>query len=517
MKAWVLRHALMIVVLVSFAHAQDYSITNIGWLPGLFDAKPYAINGSGQVVGVVGNEGVSTFFNQHAFLWTKGIGIQDLGPGGAYGINDSGYVTGYISTDNCGYGAVIWKLDGSIQCLGIPQGWGNAINRHGEVAGLQAWPNRSAFFWSPTTGVQYFGADYANGMNDARQVVGRKSQGANEIHAYLWTEASGLMDLGTLGGDSSIASGINNSGQVVGYSTAIPGNSVPYHPFLWTQAGGMQDLGVGTTWAASPAGANALNKKGQVVGKIYAPLYHAALWTKDGVRDLNDHIAASSGWLLDEATAINDAGQIAVTAYKAGNYQLHALVLSPKMTTTLISSRNPCFVGQTVRFTATVTNSIQGPPPNGESVVFTRGTTVLGTGTLYKGVAQLSTSSLTAGGHSVNATYIGDINYAKSSAAIEQVVNKWPTRTTLVSSLNPSNYRQAVTLTATVHSQGPTPTGRIIFRYGANGIAAVPLTEGIASVTISWLPVGTDLITAWYQGSSASQPSTSAELKQVVK
>ena len=49
-----------------------------------------------------------------------------------------------------------------------------------------------------------------------------------------------MIDLGTLGGASSGAEAVNDSGQVVGGSQTASGAN---HAFLWTQAGGMVDLG----------------------------------------------------------------------------------------------------------------------------------------------------------------------------------------------------------------------------------------------------------------------------------
>ena len=49
------------------------------------------------------------------------------------------------------------------------------------------------------------------------------------------------LDLGTLGGSFSYATAVSASGQVVGYSTTL--GDVASHAFSWTEAGGMVDLG----------------------------------------------------------------------------------------------------------------------------------------------------------------------------------------------------------------------------------------------------------------------------------
>ncbi len=90
------------------------------------------------------------------------------------------------------------------------------------------------------------------------------------------------------------------------------------------------------------------------------------------------------------------------------------------------------------------------------------------------------------------------------------------TSTTLTSSLNPSNYGQSVTFTATVTASSGTPTGTVIFYDGSTAIGSATLSNGSASISTSTLPAGSDSITAAYQGSSSFAPSTSAPLIQVV-
>jgi Bacterial Ig-like domain (group 3)/Beta-propeller repeat len=93
-------------------------------------------------------------------------------------------------------------------------------------------------------------------------------------------------------------------------------------------------------------------------------------------------------------------------------------------TTTLSSSLNPSNHGQAVTFTAVVTSS-NGAPPNGETVTFMRGKTVLGTGALNAGSASFTISTLPVGTISITAAFSGDSNFAGStSKPVKQVVNK---------------------------------------------------------------------------------------------
>jgi len=130
----------------------------------------------------------------------------------------------------------------------------------------------------------------------------------------------------------------------------------------------------------------------------------------------------------------------------------------PLTTTTLSSSLNPSTYGETVTFKAVVTPV----PPNGETVTFKQGNTVLGTGTLSSGSATFAISTLTTGGtDNIKAFYSGDSNFAGStSSVVAQVVDPAPTTTTLTSSLNPANVGQSVTFMASVTPAfGGTVTG----------------------------------------------------------
>jgi hypothetical protein len=184
--------------------------------------------------------------------------------------------------------------------------------------------------------------------------------------------------------------------------------------------------------------------------------------------------------------------------------------------TKLTTSGSPSFVGQPVTFTATVT-STHGAIPDGEPVTFYDSKTAIGTSTTASGVATFTTSSLKAEAHTINAAYAGDDTFEPSTGLVRQLVDKYTTTTALSSSPNPSNYKQAVTFTATVTSSGPTPTGKVEFKNGTKVMGSETMSGGVATLTTSKLAVGSYSITAVYEGDANSAKSTSSVLDQVVE
>jgi len=223
-------------------------------------------------------------------------------------------------------------------------------------------------------------------------------------------------------------------------------------------------------------------------------------------------------------TAFGKGGPHPITATYSGD--LHNLgstsatlveyVSSVSTKTVVTTSASPSYVGQPVTFTATITPN-KGTIPNGELVTFYDGTTAIGTGGTASGVATFTTSSLKAKTHTLKATYAGDATFIPSSGTVQQVVNKFPTTTALTSSLNPSQFGQAVTFTAHVTSTGPAPTGSVKFLDGTTSIGLATLSGGVAKLTKSNLAVGSHSITAHYNGNAASSTSTSAIVNQVVQ
>lgn len=95
---------------------------------------------------------------------------------------------------------------------------------------------------------------------------------------------------------------------------------------------------------------------------------------------------------------------------------------------------------------------------------------------------------------------------------------KYPTTTTLSSSLNPSHAGNAVTFTAHVASAGPiAPSGKVQFFDGTTSIGATTVSAQIATLTKSTLALGTHSITAHYLGDNANAKSISLAVIQTVQ
>jgi probable HAF family extracellular repeat protein len=118
-------------------------------------------------------------------------------------------------------------------------------------------------------------------INSAGTVVGEVQVTSNSWQAAVWTAAGGVKTLGTLGGKNSSASGISDTGEIVGDADTASGDT---HAFLYKN-GKMTDLGAldgGSSRALS------VNSRGVVCGysRTANDDEHAVYWDAKGIHDL---------------------------------------------------------------------------------------------------------------------------------------------------------------------------------------------------------------------------------------
>jgi probable HAF family extracellular repeat protein len=282
-----------------------YTITGLGGLAGSTSVTAttgYAVNSSGTVAGW----GLNSSGGQQAFVSTTG-GLTGLPLGSgtesyAYGINDAGTVVGntYIGGQS---NATIWTSSGAT-LLGANT-YATAINNSGEVTGsngqafvvvdgqVQSLATLSGLEWSA-----------AYGINDAGEAVGDGELSNGTFRGLIWSPDGTVVLLGTLGGASSQATGVNSNGEVVGFASLASGYQ---HAFSMVDDM-MIDLGTlgGSSYAYG------INSSGEIVGYSYLTdgAQDAFLYVNGSMLDLNSLLPANSGWVLEEAFGINDSGQI---------------------------------------------------------------------------------------------------------------------------------------------------------------------------------------------------------------
>ncbi len=352
-----------------------YVVTDLGVLPGKNSSVPAAINNHGQITGT---SSLGNSFDNAAFRYVNkpNAELENLthgnrGAGRGFGINDFGVVVGdctrSIRDDDVRRASLF--SNNTVTDLGILPAAGSysratGINNTGYVAGVAAHALDSeksrAFVWSKLTGMQdigTLGGPYAQALaiNDRGVITGgstlANSDDPDTAHAFIYQLPSnprrpGVMrDLGTLGGEYSYGTSINAASHVVGYSTI---NSVDtrIHAFLH-DGFRMRDLGslVGRT-PHIPAitddqsvalGVNghdivvgysylASTQPGRIQGQQVAFIYNQGVMT-----DLNSLLSpvAQRSYLLYSATAINDNGLIAATAWVRAHGVFHAVLLTP--------------------------------------------------------------------------------------------------------------------------------------------------------------------------------------------
>jgi uncharacterized protein (DUF1800 family) len=225
-----------------------------------------------------------------------------------------------------------------------------------------------------------------------------------------------------------------------------------------------------------------------------------------------DHVKATWPWFTFEGVAYQVFADVTPGGGGGG---------AGATSTSLFSSANPAAVGAGVTFVATVT----GNAPTGSMSFTDNGAALAGCAAVnvapsgMTGTAVCTTSTLTAGNHTIIATYAGDAANASSANSLGEVISGGgggvATTTSVASSLNPSTAGANVVFTATV--TGSSPTGTVSFTdSGASiGCAAVALSAGTATCSTSALAQGTHTIVASYGGDAGNMVS-SGMISQVV-
>ena len=192
-----------------------------------------------------------------------------------FSINDHGQVVGLAKLKDGEDRIILWDKDNGAQDLGsfdYPKHTGPlTINNSGHIMGTVRDPNGNfrAFIRNLDGQKQLLnGLDgnfsVASGLNNHHQVVGFSTTKTGYVHAVLWNGNANVTDLGTLGGPESLASCINDRGQIAGFSQVASGK---WHAFFWDPNSGIKDLG--PTSLSPPTKYHIyLNNSGFVIGRF---------------------------------------------------------------------------------------------------------------------------------------------------------------------------------------------------------------------------------------------------------
>ncbi len=238
----------------SAQEAFQWSVTNgytlLGSLGGSSDARAVSFNGS-----VVVGASTDLSGNSHGYRWTAAQGMVQLPIFEGDTVTDDGTMVagsnawwktsgqtgnfGSCGTTQIGLGMLDLSADGSVAAGFGPGG----VDMFGQ-------PAFNAYRSTPTGNCQDIdpirnrNSDASGISADGSTIVGEAQDSTGRYRAFRWTNSTGMIDLGTLGGGNLLSNAIATSRDgniVVGYSLTTSSSS-SNHAFIWTAKCGMQDL-----------------------------------------------------------------------------------------------------------------------------------------------------------------------------------------------------------------------------------------------------------------------------------
>ena len=326
----------------SLAGADEYTMTNLGIPPGADSVVGMRMNNAGHVAGHSLYYGQLDSIK--GWIWTpdQGFTMLPTPPGmpwdrfAAKDISDSDIVAG----DGGGDSGPAWRYEnGQYTIIELIGGTGRAklggVNEAGDIAGAGSdgsitTPDRAFLDINSGPLMNLTPGDSggrATDLNNVGQVCGYTQGPMQGFGAFRWDEENGIQLLGSLGLAYSFANGMNDAGQVVGRAQSASGNTS--RAWIYTDGIGQQQI-------PAPSGelveAASISNQGHVVGTTHRSGPDIGwLWTpEEGIRTLHELFDFVS---LNISTVtprdINDAGQILVLGYDGNVGEWRTILLTP--------------------------------------------------------------------------------------------------------------------------------------------------------------------------------------------
>ncbi len=265
--------------------------------------------------------------------------------------------------------------------------YGTNVTFTAQVAGVTS---GNVTFWD---GADFLGSSVVGLAGQASLIKADNKPGARQITAMFE-------------GNTTYAP--NRSDILIQTVTGTPTSTVlAVSPTSPSSSGAAVTLTATVTASATPSGAISFTDSGVVLATV-------SLSGSQAIFTTNTLIAGAHSFTATFVPSLEfTASASSATAHT---------VTGNATTTTLTSSASPVVAGATVTFTA----AVAGGTPTG-AVIFRDGAAVLGTSTISAGVATYTLSGLSAGSHSMTATYGGATDHQPSnSATLVQIITAAP-------------------------------------------------------------------------------------------
>ncbi|MCC6679205.1 MAG: PEP-CTERM sorting domain-containing protein [Phycisphaerales bacterium] len=312
--------------LLAFTAPGQVTLTGLGVLPGGSSSSAAGVTADGNTI--VGTS--ASTFGQEMFRWTQASGIARVGavPTGPVMQDCVGVsADGSVIAGTIGGEAVRWTAATGFAGLGFfPFGSSSAalaISRDGDwvVGTSMGIPETQGFWWNHSLRIQPMGTSCGTYISSPRAVtdtgvVVGKDYCSDE--AFRWTLSSGMVGLGYLGVNRSIAYDVSDDGAVVVGSSSTT-ELARLEAFRWTAQTGMVGLG------DLPGGpfnseATAISGDGRIITGFGTSVFgqEPFIWdARRGMRNLVDWllargVASATQWLVVTPSAVSHDGSVIV-------------------------------------------------------------------------------------------------------------------------------------------------------------------------------------------------------------